>query len=154
MLGYLPEGVTRTVQLPPDQAMDLLKEIRSILKKQCVPLKRFRSIAGRLQYAPRILPAARAFFTPINWALRGLPSFVGLSRSGEVWHALIDIVAVIRNLASRPTHVSELVQGNLAHIGYCDASAFGAGGVWFGGNDKMDPIVWRVEWPHNINHSR
>jgi hypothetical protein len=150
VLGYLLDGVARTVQLPPDRAADLLKEIASILRKQRVPLKRFRSIAGRLQHAARILPAARAFFTPINNALRGLPSFVGLSRTGEVRHALIDIAAVIRDLAHRPTHVSELVQGSLAHTGYCDASAFGAGGVWFGGDQDMDPIVWRVEWPPDI----
>jgi hypothetical protein len=153
ILGYLLDGVARTVQLPPDRADDLLKEVRSILKKQRVPLKRFRSIAGRLQHAARILPLARAFFTPINKALRGLPSFVGLSRHGEVRHALIDIAAVIRDLASRPTHVSELVQGPLAHIGYCDASAFGAGGVWFGGVTKMEPFVWRVEWPPDITNS-
>jgi hypothetical protein len=153
ILGYLLDGVARTVQLPPDRAADLLKEIGSILKKQRVPLKRFRSIAGRLQHAARILPAARAFFTPLNNALRGLPPFVGLSRTGEVRHALIDIAAVIRDLSRRPTHVSELVQGSLAHTGYCDASAFGAGGVWFGGNTDMDPIVWRVEWPPDVTNA-
>jgi hypothetical protein len=150
ILGYLLDGIHRTVQLPPTRAADLLKEIRSILKKQRVPLKRFRSIAGRLQHAARILPSARAFFTPINAAFRGLPTYVGLSRHGEVRHALIDIASVIRDLAGRPTHVSELVQGQLAHIGFCDASAFGAGGVWFGGDTQMEPIVWRIEWPTDI----
>jgi hypothetical protein len=64
ILGYLLDGVNRTVQLPPDRAKDLLAELKNILRKQRVPLKRFRSIAGRLQHAARILPAARAFFTP------------------------------------------------------------------------------------------
>jgi hypothetical protein len=150
VLGYMLDGIRRTVQLPTDRAEDLLKEIRSILRKQRVPIKRFRSIAGRLQHAARILPAARAFFTPINMALRGMPSFVGLCRNGETRHALIDVAAVIRNLAHRPTHVSELVQGTLDYAGYCDASAFGAGGVWFGGEQKLAPIVWRVEWPKDI----
>ena len=109
ILGYLLEGINRTLQLPPTRATELLKEIRSVLKKQRVPLKRFRSLAGRLQHAARILPSARAFFTPINMALRGLPAFVGLSRHSEVWHALIDVATVIRDLASRPTHVSVLV---------------------------------------------
>jgi hypothetical protein len=75
---------------------------------------------------------------------------VGLSRTGEVRHALIDIAAVIRDLSRRPTHVSELVQGSLVHTGYCDASAFGAGGVWFGGETDMEPIVWRIEWPPDL----
>jgi hypothetical protein len=58
VLGYLLDGIDWTIQLPPDQATDLLKEIQSILKKQRVPLKRFRSIAGRLQHAAHILPVA------------------------------------------------------------------------------------------------
>jgi hypothetical protein len=95
ILGYWLNGVDRTVQLPPSRAVDLLKEAKSILRKQRVPLKRFRSIAGRLQHAARILPAARSFFTPLNNALRGLPTFVGLSRHGHVRHALIDISGVI-----------------------------------------------------------
>jgi hypothetical protein len=151
ILGYWLDGINRTIQLPPPRADDLLKEGRAILKKQRVPLKRFRSLAGRLQHAARILPAARAFFTPLNNALRGLPAFIGLSRHGEVRAALLDIACVIRNLASRPTHVSELVQSeNPDYIGYCDASGFGAGGVWFGGSTKLDPIVWRVQWPADI----
>jgi hypothetical protein len=153
ILGYWLDGENRTVQLPPSRADDLLKEVKSILKKQRVPLKRFRSIAGRLQHAARILPAAKAFFTPINNALRGLPIFVGLSRHGEVRHALLDIAAVIRELASRPTHVSELVQKELNYIGYCDASAFGAGGVWFGGTQRLRPIVWRIQWPADVTTS-
>ena len=34
ILGYLLDGVDRTVQLPPDQAEALLAEVRSILRKQ------------------------------------------------------------------------------------------------------------------------
>jgi hypothetical protein len=150
ILGYWLDGRARTVQLPPSRADALLKELKSILKKKRIPLKRFRSIAGRLQHAARILPAAKAFFTPINNALRGFPTFIGLSRHGEVRRALLDIAVLIRNLASRPTHVRELVQNSLDYVGYCDASGFGAGGVWFGGEKHLQPIVWRIQWPLDI----
>jgi hypothetical protein len=150
ILGYWLDGVDRTVQLPPSRAVDLLKEAKSILRKQRVPLKRFRQIAGRLQHAARILPAARSFFTPLNNALKGLPPFIGLSREGQIRIALIDISGVIRDLASRPTQVNKLVQGPLDYIGYCDASAWGAGGVWFGGRKRLHPVVWRVQWPKDI----
>jgi hypothetical protein len=59
----------------------------------------------------------------------------------------------MRELASRPTHVNELVQKELDYIGYCDASAFGAGGVWFGGNKTLRPIVWRIQWPADVTKS-
>jgi hypothetical protein len=106
-----------------------------------VLLKRFRLIAGRLQHAARILPAAKAFFTPLNNALKGAPAFVGLPRNGEIRNALLDFASVIRDLASRPTHVNKLVQKSLDYTGYCDASAFGAGGVWFGAAQRLRPIV-------------
>jgi hypothetical protein len=127
ILGYWLNGSNRTMQLPPGRADILLQEIKSTLKKKRVPLKRFRSLAGRLQHAARILPAAKAFFTPLNNALKGTPAFVGLSRNGEVRHAILDFAAIIRDLASRPTHVTELVQKELDYVGYCNASAFGAG---------------------------
>jgi hypothetical protein len=40
---------------------------------------------------------------------------------------------LIQSLSTGPTHVSKLVQDKLDYIGYCDANAFGAGGVWFEG---------------------
>jgi hypothetical protein len=150
ILGYMLDGIARTIQLPQDRADNLLKEVRAILKKTRVPLTRFRSIVGRLQHAARILPVAKAFFTPLYNALRGLPSQIALGAKSEVRQALIDAAVVIRDLARRPTHVSELTQHDLHYTGYCDASAFGAGGVWFGADRDLTPIVWRVQWPKDI----
>jgi hypothetical protein len=150
ILGYELDGIKRTVQLPKTKSEALLKELRKVLKKQRIPLKRFRSLAGRLQHAARILPAAKAFFTPLNEALRGTPSFIGLSRHGEVRKALLDAGALIQELSRRPTHVSELVEHDPHYIGFCDASAFGAGGVWFSGSKSLRPSVWRVEFPSDI----
>jgi len=145
------DGVARTGQLPTDRADALIKEVCSILCKTLIQLKRFRSIVGRLQHAARILPAARVFFTPLYNALKGLlPESIGLSCHGEVCHALLDVVNVLRDLASRPTHVKELVQQLLNYTGYCNESAFGAGGGWFGANIALPPSVWRVQWPPNI----
>jgi hypothetical protein len=153
ILGYWLDGINRTIQLPPGRADLLLKEVKSILKKKRVPLKRFRSLAGRLQHAAQILPAAKAFFTPLNNALKGTPAFIGLGRHSEVRHAILDFATVIRDLASRPTQVTELVQQDLDYVGYCDASAFGAGGVWFGAQKPLSPIVWRVQWPKDVTEA-
>jgi hypothetical protein len=152
ILRYELAGIKRTVRLPPAKSEALLKELRKVLKKPRVPLKRFCSLAGRLQHAARILPAAKAFFTPLNDALRGMPSFIGLGRHGEVRKALLDAGALIQELSRRPTHVSELVEQDPHYIGFCDASAFGAGGVWFSGSESLQPSVWRVEFPADITN--
>ncbi len=62
----------------------------------------------------------------------------------------LDIAAIIQELASRPTHVNEFVQKELDYIGYCDASAFGAGGGWFEGTQRLRPVVWRIQWPPDV----
>jgi hypothetical protein len=36
------------------------------------------------------------------------------------------------------------------YVGYHDAAAEGAGGVWFSLRDNMSPTVWRVAFPHDI----
>ena len=64
--------------------------------------------------------------------------------------ALLDAGALIKELAHRPTHVSKLVARNFDYVGFCDASAFGAGGVWFSGLTALPPTVWRVEFPADI----
>jgi hypothetical protein len=67
--------------------------------------------------------------------------------------ALLDFGVLIRDLASQPTHVSELVQSPLDYVGYCDASGWGAGGVWFGGRQDLEPTVWRLKWPTDVTNS-
>jgi hypothetical protein len=51
------------------------------------------------------------------------------------------VATVIQDLASQPTHMSKLVQGMLDYAGYCNAMAFGAGGIWFGGQVLLSSIV-------------
>jgi len=42
----------------------------------------------------------------------------------------------------------------LANFGsYCDASKEGAGGVWFGLNKALPPLVWQVVFPLEIQNN-
>jgi hypothetical protein len=75
ILGYMLDGIARTIQLPQDRADDLLKEVRALLKKKRVPLKRFRSIVGRLQHAARLLPVVKSSHSAI--AALGYQATVG-----------------------------------------------------------------------------
>jgi hypothetical protein len=43
-----------------------------------------------------------------------------------------------------------LLNGAPDCIGYCDASAFGAGGVWLSGADPLPEKVWQLQWPRDI----
>jgi hypothetical protein len=148
ILGFLINGVDRTVRLAEAKAQAIAAEIVAVLRKTHVNLKRFRSLLGKLQHAARILPAAKGLFTPLNRATKNEPKSIGLGRDSEVRAALIDLKHLILSLATRPTHVSELVEYEPDLAGTCDASSAGAGGLWIGYG--IQPAVWRVEWPADI----
>ena len=57
---------------------------------------------------------------------------------------------MIINLAQCLTHVNEQVGLDLDYIGYCNASAFGAGGVWFSSKSELPPTIWHIQWPADI----
>ena len=79
----------------------------------------------------------------MNWALQGNPLTISLSGSGEVRAALLDLQQMDTTLAARPTHVKEFLPAPAPdYIGYCDASAFNTGGVWFSGQCPLPETVW------------
>ncbi len=77
------------------------------------------------------------------------PTFPSVHR--EVRAALLDLRQLVTTLAARPTHVREILPAqDPDYIGYCDASAFGTGGVWFSGTSSVRETVWRLQWPPDI----
>jgi hypothetical protein len=150
ILGYVLDGKARTIRLPSDKATRIITELHRVLRKTRIPIKRFQSLVGKLRHAANILPAARSLFTPLNNALKGDPSWISLGKATEVRSAFQDFLIIIRELERRPTHVSELVFGPNAYIGFVDACKKGAGGVWFGGENSLQPIVWRIPFPDDV----
>ena len=151
ILGFLVDGRTRTVCLPQRKVATLISDLDLLLRGCKASLKCFRSLAGKLRHAAQILPAAKSLFTVINRSLRGTPAFIPLPLKGELRCALLDLRCLILDLANRPTHVLELINPSHHYIGYCDASGWGAGGVWFSGTRPLPPTVWRVQWPSDVS---
>ncbi len=151
LLGFVFNGKDRTVHLTQRKAVGIADDTAKLLKKNRVALHKFQSIVGKMRHVTTILPMARGLFTPLNRALRGAPTVISLSATGEVRAALLDLRQLVLNLSDRPTHVNEILQHRAPdYIGYCDASAFGAGGVWFSGAEPLPETVWRLQWPRDI----
>jgi hypothetical protein len=146
ILGFLVDGEAKTVRISDARGKDIVTEIRKILKKKRVQLKRYRRIVGKLRHVALILPGTKGLFSPINRALKGDPLVIGLGKSSEVRAALLDLATMVTSLSSRATHVKELIPNDDHYYGYCDACATGAGGVWFSGERTIEPLVWRVEF--------
>ncbi len=109
MIGFLFNGVTRTVRLPAEKVKAYIKEAHKILRQKTVQLKSMQALVGKLKHALVILPAAKGFFTPINTALQGNPKVIGLEKSSEVRAALQDLITLLCLLSAHATHVDELV---------------------------------------------
>jgi hypothetical protein len=114
---------------------------RSVVERSAGRLEEATSAAHTIPISHRPPPACGAHPTGSQGLLDALlQCFKRLSRSGEVRHALLDDAGVIKDLSLRPTHVTELTQQPLDYAGYCEVSAFGAEGVWFGANAPLFPI--------------
>jgi hypothetical protein len=150
MIGFRFDGIKQTVHLLPEKAAAYIRETHCILRRKLVPLKILQGVVGKLRHASIILPAACGVFTPINAAMKGSPKHIILGANSEVRAALEDLCTLLQILASRPTHVRELVPDIPQYVGYHDAAAEGAGGVWFSLVDNMPPTVWRAAFPQDI----
>ena len=64
--------------------------------------------------------------------------------------ALRDWATLLQHISSRPTSVLELKPGEPWYISYVDSSKTGVGGVWLTGTHYIQPYVWRLEWPLDI----
>jgi hypothetical protein len=82
--------------------------------------------------------------------MKGSPKHIILGTNLEVRAALEDLCTLLRILASRPTHVLELVPDMPQYVGYHDAAADGAGGVRFSLVNNMSPVVWRAAFLQDI----
>ena len=105
-------------------------------------------MAGNLQHASFGIPGGKGLFSPIYKAMQGDPNEIIITPALK--QALLDWKVMIQRIAARPTSVLELVPDLPEYVGYVDASGFGAGGTWLSGSKHIDPIVWRLLWPADI----
>ena len=75
---------------------------------------------------------------------------IGLGKQSDIRAVLNDFCSLIRILGLRPTHVWEILIDIPRYLGYHDAAAEGAGGVWFSLGPTMPPLVWRLAFPPDI----
>jgi hypothetical protein len=152
ILGWIFDGILRTMELPPDKITKLLDSLSDAISKKWLPLKAFRTLLGKLQHAALAMPAGKSILTPLHkFVEEGKDKHIlYFANRPIVLEALRDIRILLREMTSRPTHVRELVPDLPAYIGFCDACKRGAGGVWLSGSKNLHPVVWRLAWPTDI----
>ena len=150
ILGWLFDGATRCIELPADKQERMQLELKSILRLQRIPRKRLEKIVGKLRHAAIGIPAGRGLFGAVNEALAKKHDWFPLTKSSSLRLALNDWRYLLRVANVEPTHCKELVPGDPGFIGYCDAAKRGMGGVWLSGTKEIEPFVWEVPFPQEI----
>jgi len=114
-------------------------------------LENLQITIGKLRHAALILPATQGFFTPLNNVLNTPTKTIKLNDNCR--DAILDTCTLIHRLSKQPTHVNELLPNPPSYVAYHDASAEGAGGVWFSLSTDMQPLLWRITFPRDITNS-
>ena len=157
ILGWIFDGISRTIELPPTKLSKLRQSIREALKKGHLPVTAYQSLVGKLQHAALGIPAGRGLLGPLFKLLPDKSKKGPKHKSIQLKHgsparqALRDFKTMLKLVAHRPTHCQQLVPGWPHFVGFCDACKYGAGGVWLSGKEGLHPVVWRVKWPKYIS---
>ena len=149
------QGKGRLVSLPRDKADKYIQAVRAALDSPAfrVSLLNFQRVLGKLVYTSNIMPSMKGFFTPLYNELGGKRpgDFVGLGRKSECRMVLEELGLMIELAVSRPSHIAELVGPDLPHIyGTVDASSRGLGGVILPCTKWVQPVVWRLAMPADL----
>ena len=112
--------------------------------------KAFEKLVGKMRHASLGIPGSLGLPTPINQLLGKQQKWICLRKHHEVGDMLSDFRTLLRESTKDPIKVTILVPSLPDYLGHCDACKSGAGGEWHSGELCLEPIVWRVEWPLDI----
>ena len=154
ILGWIFDGLNRTMELPPKKVESLRETIKTILRQNHMEFKAFESFMGKCQHACLGIPGGSAYLGPLYTALhsaqRHKKATVQIHRNSAQHHALKDLYTIFQLIGSQPIKCSQLIPGRPHYIGHTDACKYGAGGIWLSGTNSLHPIVWRCKWPPDI----
>ena len=153
ILGWLLDGIARTIELPPTKVTTILDTLRKMRRTSTsVTLSEVQKLHGKLQFTSIALPCSKALLGPldriISTTIRRDAHRIKVNTT--LRDLLTDWTALLHQASSRPTHVRELVEHTPSYRGFVDASKWGVGGVWFSGIHHIEPIVWFLPWPEDI----
>lgn len=153
ILGWMIDGIARTIELPEKKAQALLKSLKETYRStRPIRLSTFQQIHGKLQFCSIAIPSGKALLGPLDKIIAqtmvNKKTYIKINTTAQT--LLKDWYALIHMAAKRPSHVNELIEHTPSYRGFVDASKWGVGGVWFSGTESLEPTVWFTQWPHAV----
>jgi len=155
ILGWLFDGVSRCMQLPMDKVAKITQMLKDMLQSQLVCFGDIEKINGKLMHATIGVPNGKGLLSPMIAQMAKKPKTKSYKDhttklSDTARQAIKDWIMLLPVAMKEPTLCQDLVPALADFGGYCDVSQTGAGGIWFGLSKKLPPIVWRVEFPLEV----
>ena len=129
VLGWILDTEAEAVNLPDGNIEDLLTLVDISSTQRRMVRKYLEHLVGKLRSMHLAVPGAVAHLSHIQRALNQ----GGVDRawlSPAFCCKLADWKALNLQAVSRPTHLAKIVRREPTHLGFCDASGLGVGGVW------------------------
>eukprot|EP00957_Ditylum_brightwellii_P147890 11261106-Ditylum_brightwellii.AAC.1 len=84
----------------------------------------------------------------MQMAMKDSPEYIRLIP--WIQEALIDWTFLLKYLKVHPTLVHQLIGDYPSYLGYTDACLLGASEVRTSGTERLQPLVWKFEWPLEV----
>ena len=146
LLGWLFDGISKTIQLPKEKLDKLVHIISSHLRQGYIVHKELERAHGKIRHATIAMPWTNGLLTPINTALSKKVKIHNLKSNNALRQTLEETLVMIRLIAKNPTKVKLLVPSEPEVIIFTDASKEGIGGTIHFLNGSKKPLVFRI--PH------
>jgi hypothetical protein len=148
MLGWILDTTLQTIELPAHRAARLHHILASLLQRRRLSLKAWQQQLGELRSMVLALPGGRGMFSTLYTGLTQPHGRVRITR--PLYDALLDLQTLASDLTARPTRFGEIADSDPVAYGAADASGLGMGGVWLSNDPTLPPILWRSEFPSNV----
>jgi hypothetical protein len=96
------------------------------------------------------IPGGTGLFSPLQMALLGNPSYVKID--DYLANTLRDWRTIIHHMKNNPISVKQLIADIPNFVGFSDACKLGAGGIWSPGTSPCPYVVWKLQWPLDIQN--
>jgi hypothetical protein len=151
ILGWEVDTVACTIALTPHKAERIHALLAIPRSKRRMGLQRWQQFLGELLHAATAIPGARGLFSFLHDATANRESDNKVRLSRHVHDTLADFRWLLSDMVARPTHLFEWFPDRRYHIGACDASKAGMGGIWFPWGTKQ-PVLWRHQFPVELQN--
>ena len=113
ILGWIFDGIHRTIELPPEKSTKIEKLLTSILRTKSTTSRQLRSLLGKLQHATLGIPGGKGLLAPLYKLLEQNPAHqnkkIKIRVDSPEYSLLYNYRALIKLVASRPTHCAQLI---------------------------------------------